>query len=68
MSLNLRAAGYSTEYVFQSGHSLGGVVLSSYIETHAERSAGIILYGSYVPDLTEEDPYEVNFAGIKSLL
>ena len=31
------------------GHSLGGIVLETYIKNHPELSAGIILFGSYLP-------------------
>ena len=48
-----RQAGYSTESVFLSGHSLGGVVLESYVSTHAnENMMGLILFGSFLPDTT----------------
>ena len=32
-----------------AGHSLGGVVLESYIKDHPELASGIILFGSYLP-------------------
>ena len=43
------AAGLSTSNVFMAGHSLGGVVLESYIKDHPELASGIILFGSYLP-------------------
>lgn len=43
--------GLSTSTVFHAGHSLGGIVLSSYLEEHQDLTAGAILYGSYLPDL-----------------
>jgi len=37
--------------VYIGGHSLGGIMLETYIKDHPERAAGIILVGSYLPDL-----------------
>ena len=44
------SADLSTSTVFMSGHSLGGVVLETYIRDHANLSSGIILFGSYLAD------------------
>jgi len=46
-------AGYSIYSVFLSGHSLGGVVLESYVSTHSnDNMMGLILFGSFLPDTT----------------
>merc|ERR1712168_1483262 len=37
--------------VFMAGHSLGGVMLETYVQDHPDVAAGIILLGSYLPDL-----------------
>jgi len=37
--------------VFIAGHSLGGVMLETYIKDHPDVAEGIILLGSYLPDL-----------------
>merc|ERR1712223_401634 len=38
--------------IFLGGHSLGGVVLESYISNHMkENIMGLVLFGSYLPDL-----------------
>jgi len=37
--------------VFMAGHSLGGAVLESWIANHADKTSGIILLGSWLPDL-----------------
>ena len=37
--------------VFMAGHSLGGIMLETYIKENPEKAAGIILLGSYLPDL-----------------
>jgi dienelactone hydrolase len=37
--------------VFMAGHSLGGIMLETYIKDHPDVAAGIILLGSYLPDL-----------------
>ena len=33
------------------GHSLGGIMLKTYVEDHPEVADGIILLGSYLPDM-----------------
>ena len=33
-----------------SGHSLGGIVLETYIRNQPDISSGIMLFGSYLPD------------------
>jgi len=44
--------GYKMDAVFLGGHSLGGVVLESYISNHMKDNImGLILFGSYLPDL-----------------
>lgn len=48
-------AGLSTEHVFFAGHSLGGIVLESYIASHAELAQGIVLLGTWLPDLLRAD-------------
>jgi len=46
------SAGYNMNSVFLGGHSLGGVVLESYISNHMKDNImGLILFGSYLPDL-----------------
>ena len=48
--------------MFQGAHSLGGAVLEGFIEDHTDLSAGIMLFGSYVADITEGEelvPYPV---------
>merc|ERR1712106_651237 len=47
-------AGYSTETIFFGGHSLGGIVLESYISGHADIANGIALIGTWLPDLLGE--------------
>ena len=37
--------------VFMAGHSLGGIMLETYVKDHPDKAAGIILLGSYLPDL-----------------
>ena len=44
--------GLSTDTVFHGAHSLGGIVLQSYISGHAELSAGLVMFGTYLPDLS----------------
>ena len=45
-------ARYNTDTVFLAGHSLGGVVLESYVSNHMRDSImGLILFGSYLPDI-----------------
>ena len=46
--------GLSTEFIFFGGHSLGGIVLESYISGHAEIARGIALIGTWLPDLLGE--------------
>jgi len=41
----------STENVFFAGHSLGGIVLEQYISGNSELAKGIILLGTWLPDL-----------------
>ena len=43
--------GLDTSNVFFAGHSLGGVVLESFVSGHAELTQGIILLGTWLPDL-----------------
>ena len=43
--------GLDTSNVFFAGHSLGGVVLESYVSGHADLTQGIILLGTWLPDL-----------------
>jgi predicted esterase len=47
-------AGYSTENIYFGGHSLGGIVLESYISGHSEIANGIALLGTWLPDLLGE--------------
>ena len=42
--------GFATDRVFMSGHSLGGIILETYIRDHPKLSSGIILFGSYLAD------------------
>ena len=55
--------GLNTENVFLAGHSLGGVVLESYVSGHSDQTPGIILLGTWLPDLlaraTNEYPVPV---------
>jgi len=44
--------------VFMAGHSLGGIMLETYIKDHPDMAAGIILLGSYLPDLFGDDSNE----------
>ena len=44
-------AGYSTDTVFFGGHSLGGIVLQTFISGHADIASGIALLGTWIPDL-----------------
>ena len=46
-------SGLDTSNVFFAGHSLGGVVLESYVAMgdHADLTRGIILLGTWLPDL-----------------
>ena len=37
--------------VYIGGHSLGGIMLETYIADHPDKAAGILLIGSYLPDL-----------------
>merc|ERR1711936_565119 len=37
--------------VYMAGHSLGGIMLETFIKDHADMASGIILLGSYLPDL-----------------
>ena len=47
-----RLSGYNIDSVFLAGHSLGGVVLESYISNHMKDNVmGLILFGSYLPDM-----------------
>ena len=52
-------AGYSTDTVFFGGHSLGGIVLETYISGHADIASGIALLGTWIPDLLSR--YDVLF-------
>jgi len=44
--------GLDTTFVFMAGHSLGGVVLQSYIATHKDAAAAVAFIGTWLPDLT----------------
>ena len=37
--------------LYIGGHSLGGIMLETYINDHPDLASGIILLGSYLPDL-----------------
>ena len=50
--------GFSTEKVFHGAHSLGGIVLESFMVTHPEMTAGLIMFGTYLPDLLPGDNNE----------
>jgi len=57
-----KALGLDTSTVYFGGHSLGGIVLESYINGHAELAQGIFLLGTWLPDLlraTNEFPVPV---------
>ena len=47
--------GLDTDNVFHVGHSLGGIVLESYISGHADITRGIALLGTWLPNLLERD-------------
>merc|ERR1712037_1013347 len=49
------AAGLSTDDVFMAGHSLGGVVLQSYIATHSSAARAVAFLGTWLPDLYSKD-------------
>jgi len=49
------AAGLSTDDVFMAGHSLGGVVLQSYIATHSTAARAVAFLGTWLPDLYSKD-------------
>ena len=52
MIILYRLARYNIDTVFLAGHSLGGVVLESYVSNHMKDSImGLILFGSYLPDI-----------------
>jgi len=44
------AAGLSG-LVYMAGHSLGGIMLETWVHDNPDKAAGIILLGSYLPDL-----------------
>ena len=46
-------AGLDTAHVFYAGHSLGGVVLESYVRRHQDTlgAAGVALLGTWLPNL-----------------
>ena len=46
--------GLSTDNVFFGGHSLGGIVLETYISGHSKIAEGIALIGTWLPDLLGE--------------
>ena len=37
--------------VYMAGHSLGGIMLETWVHDNPDKAAGIILLGSYLPDL-----------------
>ena len=43
--------GLNTDNVFFAGHSLGGVVLETYVSAHSDLTRGIALLGTWLPDL-----------------
>ena len=43
--------GLPTETVFYAGHSLGGVVLETFLRPNADLAAGMALLGTWLPDL-----------------
>jgi len=49
--LSQAAAGGLGGPVYMAGHSLGGIMLETYIKDHGDLTNGIILLGSYLPDL-----------------
>jgi len=49
------SAGLSTDDVFMAGHSLGGVVLQSYIATHSTAARAVAFLGTWLPDLYSKD-------------
>jgi len=49
------AQGLDTTKLFFGGHSLGGIVLESYISGHADIAEGIALIGTWLPDLLKAD-------------
>jgi len=53
--------GLHTTNVYMAGHSLGGIMLETWIEDNPDRAAGIILLGSYLPDLfgSHENVFQV---------
>ena len=53
-------AGYSTYNIYFGGHSLGGIVLESYISGHSKIANGIALLGTWLPDLLGEKPLYAN--------
>ena len=51
---NAERLGLDTSLVFHAGHSLGGVVLESFISSNADLTQGIILLGTWLPNLLEK--------------
>merc|ERR1711962_351925 len=50
-----RSSGLSTDDVFMAGHSVGGVVLQSYIATHSTAARAVAFLGTWLPDLYSKD-------------
>jgi len=46
--------GLDTSNVFFAGHSLGGIVLETYVSGHADQTLGIALLGTWLPNLLEK--------------
>ncbi|CAL4059473.1 unnamed protein product, partial [Meganyctiphanes norvegica] len=42
----MRDMGMETEFIFIAGHSLGGVVLQSWVSSHTEETSGMVMLGS----------------------
>ncbi|CAL4059471.1 unnamed protein product, partial [Meganyctiphanes norvegica] len=42
----MRDMGMDTEYIFIAGHSLGGVVLQSWVSSHIDETSGMVMLGS----------------------
>ncbi len=47
-------AGFDTTRVLMAGHSLGGIVMKSYVDEHPDKASAILLFGSYLDD-TDSD-------------
>jgi len=46
-----RSRGFDTSRVFFAGHSLGGIVMESYIGGNPDIAQGIVMLGTWLPDL-----------------